>query len=208
MLQHDHSGNLGLRWSRRSRRGKLHLRIGPHGGGDDRAQQRRGGCAIPQSGLTRGFDPTDEATPGSQIYLSFLHALYESYVYSSACLSQACIYVCIIMHLLACMILHVREGDRQNAASDRDGGWRGCQTLGLKINPKPGGYKKERSRAAQGHIWPAHRPIAGWLFRLRCLCVCLTHRSSQQPEKVDSLCVPVWGTWKWNIANPKTVPES
>jgi hypothetical protein len=28
--------------------------------------------------------------------------------------------------------------------------------------------------------------MAGWLFRLRCLCVCLTHRSSQQPEEVDS----------------------
>ncbi len=34
------------------------------------------------------------------------------------------------------------------------------------------------------------------------------HRSSQRPGTVDSLCVPVRGTWKWNIANPKTVPES
>ncbi len=61
---------------------------------------------------------------------------------------------------------------------------------------------------AQGHIWPAHHPMAGWLFRLRCLCVFLTHRSSQWPEDVDSPCMPVWGTWKWNIANLKTVPES
>jgi hypothetical protein len=49
---------------------------------------------------------------------------------------------------------------------------------------------------------------ASFLCRVRCLCVCLTHRSSQRPEEVDSLCVPVRGTWKWNIANPKTVPES
>ncbi len=49
---------------------------------------------------------------------------------------------------------------------------------------------------------------AGFLCGVRCLCVCLTHRSSQRPEEVDSLCVPVRGTWKWNIANPKTVPES
>jgi hypothetical protein len=70
-------------------------RIGPHEGGGDRAQQGRGECAIPQGGLTRRSDPTDEATPGSQIYLSFLHALYESYVYSSACLSQACIYAVV-----------------------------------------------------------------------------------------------------------------
>jgi hypothetical protein len=32
------------------------------------------------------------------------------------------------------------------------------------------------------------------------------HRA--RPDKVDSLCVPVWGTWKLNIVNPKTVPES
>ncbi len=97
---------------------------------------------------------------------------------------------------------------------------------------------------------------AGFLWRVRCLCVlvCLTHRSSQRLEEFDSLavpqtkdsgtvfeffifhfqvpqtgmqsettffvrasqrlgkvyslCVPVRGTWKWNITNPKTVPES
>jgi hypothetical protein len=75
------------------------------------------------------------------------------------------------------------------------------------FNPNPGGYKKECSQAAQGHIWPALRPIAGWLFKLRCSCACLSHRSSQRPEEVDSLCVPIWGTWKWNIANTKTVKQ-
>jgi hypothetical protein len=34
----------------------------------------------------------------------------------------------------------------------------------LLFIPNPGGYKKERSRAAQGHLRPAHRPMAGWLF--------------------------------------------
>ncbi len=29
-----------------------------------------------------------------------------------------------------------------------------------------------------------------------------------RPDKVDSLCMPIWGTLKSNIANPKTVPES
>ncbi len=51
-----------------------------------------------------------------------------------------------------------------------------------RLNPNLDGYKKERSWAAQGHIWPAHRPTAGWLFRLRCLFACHTHRSSQRPD--------------------------
>ncbi len=49
---------------------------------------------------------------------------------------------------------------------------------------------------------------SNWHAKWNNIFVQALHRSSQQSEEVDSLCELVWGTWKWSIANPKTVPES